>query len=69
MKHLLQQHLEFIMKLFAQQVKDLQVYLWFLYSQNAVGITYEIGDATPRDRIKLVGIVTAKEMMKILQKK
>lgn len=39
---------------------------WFLYGQNAVGITYEIGDATPRDRIKLVGKVTAEEMMKIL---
>ena len=32
---------------------------WFLYGQNAVGITYEIGDATPRDKIKLVGKVTA----------
>ena len=39
---------------------------WFLYGQNAVGITYEIGDATPRDKIKLVGKVTANEMMKIL---
>lgn len=39
---------------------------WFLYGQNAVGITYEIGDATPRDKIKLVGKVTAEEMMKIL---
>lgn len=39
---------------------------WFLYGQNAVGITYEIGDATPRDRIKQVGRVTAEEMMKIL---
>jgi hypothetical protein len=42
---------------------------WFLYGQNAVGITYEIGDATPRDRIKLVGKVTAEEMMKILLNK
>ncbi len=41
---------------------------WFLYGQNAVGITYEIGDATPRDKIKLVGKVTAEEMMKILIK-
>lgn len=41
---------------------------WFLYGQNAVGITYEIGDATPRDKIKLVGKVTAEEMMKILMK-
>ena len=39
---------------------------WFLYGHNAVGITYEIGDATPRDKIKLVGKVTANEMMKIL---
>ena len=41
---------------------------WFLYGQSAVGITYEIGDATPRDKIKLVGKVTAEEMMKILIK-
>jgi hypothetical protein len=34
-----------------------------------VGITYEIGDATPRDRIKLLGKVTAEEMMKILLNK
>ncbi|MEQ6124525.1 M14 family metallopeptidase [Pseudotenacibaculum sp. MALMAid0570] len=41
---------------------------WFLYGQKAVGITYEIGDATPRDQIKVVGKVTAEEMMKILNK-
>ena len=41
---------------------------WFLYGHNAVGITYEIGDATPRDKIKTVGKVTAEEMMKILIK-
>ncbi|CAL2080498.1 Peptidase_M14 domain-containing protein [Tenacibaculum sp. 190524A02b] len=41
---------------------------WFLYGHNAVGITYEIGDATPRDKIKVVGKVTAEEMMKILNK-
>lgn len=41
---------------------------WFLYGQNAVGITYEIGDATPRDKIKIVGKVTGEEMMKILNK-
>lgn len=41
---------------------------WFLYGQNAVGITYEIGDATPREKIKVVGKVTAEEMMKILNK-
>lgn len=42
---------------------------WFLYGHNAVGITYEIGDATPRDRIKLIGKVTAEQMMNILMKK
>lgn len=41
---------------------------WFLYGHNAVGITYEIGDATPRDRIKLIGEITAKELMKIIIK-
>jgi hypothetical protein len=41
---------------------------WFLYGQKAVGITYEIGDETPRDKIKLVGKVTSEEMMKILIK-
>ena len=42
---------------------------WFLYGQNAVGITYEIGDGTPRDRIKLIGKITAEQMMKILLNK
>ncbi len=41
---------------------------WFLYGQNAVGITYEIGDKTPRDQIQLVGKVTAEQMMKVLLK-
>ena len=39
---------------------------WFLYGHNAVGITYEIGDATPKDKIKLIGKVSAEQMMKIL---
>ncbi|WP_461532481.1 M14 family metallopeptidase [Sinomicrobium sp.] len=39
---------------------------WFLVRYNAVGITYEIGDNTPRDRIALIGKVTATEMMKLL---
>lgn len=39
---------------------------WFLYAHNAVGITYEIGDATPRKFIQLIGRVSATEMMKIL---
>jgi len=41
---------------------------WFLYGHNAVGITYEIGDATPKDRIKTIGKVTAEQMMNILTK-
>lgn len=39
---------------------------WFLKRFNAVGITYEIGDNTHRDFIKLKGKVSATEMMKIL---
>ncbi len=39
---------------------------WFLYGHNAVGITYEIGDQTPKDQIKLIGKTSAEEMMKIL---
>lgn len=42
---------------------------WFLYGHNATGITYEIGDATPKERIKLIGKVSAKQMMSILLKK
>lgn len=41
---------------------------WFLYGHNATAITYEIGDATPRDKIKLIGRVTAEQMMKVLLK-
>ena len=39
---------------------------WFLYGQNAVGITYEIGDATPKEDIEIIGRTSATEMMKIL---
>ena len=39
---------------------------WFLYGHNAVGVTYEIGDDTPRDRIQLIGEESAKAMMRIL---
>ncbi|NAS32741.1 hypothetical protein GTQ40_17305 [Flavobacteriaceae bacterium R38] len=39
---------------------------WFLYGHDAVGITYEIGDATPRERIKEIGKTSAVQMMKIL---
>jgi hypothetical protein len=41
---------------------------WFLYGHNAVGITYEIGDNTSKDKIELMGKVSAEEMMKILIK-
>jgi len=39
---------------------------WFLYGHNAVGITYEIGDNTPKQAIETIGKVSAEEMMKIL---
>ncbi|WP_106793016.1 M14 family metallopeptidase [Aquimarina sp. Aq78] len=39
---------------------------WFLYGHNATGVTYEIGDDTPRDEIKMIGTVTAEQMMRIL---
>tara|TARA_R110002073_G_scaffold72537_1_gene177161 strand:+ start:131996 stop:133231 length:1236 start_codon:yes stop_codon:yes gene_type:complete len=39
---------------------------WFLYGHKATGITYEIGDATPRDRIKMIGKISAEQMMNIL---
>lgn len=39
---------------------------WFLKRFNAVGITYEIGDETPRDFITLKGKISANEMMKLL---
>ena len=39
---------------------------WFLNGQNAVAITFEIGDDTPREFIELKGKVSAEEMMKIL---
>ncbi|MBS9463171.1 hypothetical protein KIM67_12205 [Flagellimonas sp. 389] len=39
---------------------------WFLYGHDAVGITYEIGDSTPKEEIELVGTVSAKEMMRLL---
>lgn len=42
---------------------------WFLYGHNAVGITYEIGDTTPKGRIKLIGKVTAEQMMSVLLNK
>lgn len=39
---------------------------WFLYGHKAVGITYEIGDTTPRENIKNIGKVSAEQMMSIL---
>lgn len=42
---------------------------WFLYGHDATGITYEIGDETPRDRIQLIGKVTAEQMMNVLLNK
>ncbi|WP_109853360.1 M14 family metallopeptidase [Aquimarina sp. AU58] len=42
---------------------------WFLYGHNATGVTYEIGDDTPRDKIKVIGTITAQQMMKILTDK
>ncbi len=42
---------------------------WFLYGNNATGITYEIGDQTPKEKIKVVGRVTAEQMMNVLLEK
>ena len=39
---------------------------WFLKAHRAVGIVYEIGDNTPRDRIQLIGKESALSMMKIM---
>ncbi len=39
---------------------------WFLNAHKAVGVVYEIGDNTPRDRIKLIGRESAKSMMRIM---
>jgi murein tripeptide amidase MpaA len=39
---------------------------WFLNGHNAVGITYEIGDKTPKEEINLIGRVSAEQLMNIL---
>ncbi|MCV6629538.1 MAG: M14 family metallopeptidase [Flavobacteriaceae bacterium] len=39
---------------------------WLLYGHRAVGITYEIGDETPRDHIQIIGETSAKALMHIL---
>ena len=41
---------------------------WFSFGHNAVGITFEIGDETPKDRIEIIGKEAAKAMMNILSK-
>ena len=40
----------------------------FSFGHNAVGITFEIGDETPKDRIEIIGKEAAKAMMNILSK-
>jgi hypothetical protein len=42
---------------------------WFYQQFNAIGITYEIGDNTPRDFIQLKGTESAKAMMELLLEK
>lgn len=39
---------------------------WFLYAHNTTGITYEIGDKTTKENIKLISKVSAEQMMSIL---
>jgi len=39
---------------------------WFYLQFGAEGITYEVGDETPRDFVKSKGATAAKEMMKLL---
>jgi len=41
---------------------------WFLYGHNAVGITYEIGDKTSKEDIKIISGTSANQMMNILLK-
>ncbi|MEN8124964.1 MAG: M14 family metallopeptidase [Bacteroidota bacterium] len=42
---------------------------WFLYAHNTTGITYEIGDNTPKDSIKQISKISAEQMMNILLNK
>tara|TARA_R110000868_G_scaffold68720_3_gene203231 strand:- start:11413 stop:12657 length:1245 start_codon:yes stop_codon:yes gene_type:complete len=39
---------------------------WFLMAHKAIGITYEIGDETPKEDIKTIGKVSAEQMMNLL---
>jgi len=41
---------------------------WFSRALQAEAITYEVGDETPRDQLKLKGRVAAEQMMKLLLK-
>jgi hypothetical protein len=41
---------------------------WFLKAHSAVGITFEIGDTTPKDKINEISKIAAIQMMKILTK-
>ena len=41
---------------------------WFLFGHNATGVTYEIGDTTPKARINEMGKISANAMMRILLK-
>ena len=42
---------------------------WFLYAHNTTGITYEIGDKTPKNDIKQISKISAEQMMHILLNK
>ena len=39
---------------------------WLLYGNQAVGVTYEIGDETPRDSIKMIGKTSALALMHLM---
>ncbi|WP_231555182.1 M14 family metallopeptidase [Cellulophaga sp. Hel_I_12] len=39
---------------------------WFLMAHSAVGITYEMGDATPKETIQEIGKAAAEQMMNLL---
>lgn len=39
---------------------------WLLYGNKAIGVTYEIGDETPREKIDLIGKTSANILMKLL---
>ena len=39
---------------------------WLLYANKAIGVTYEIGDETSREKIDLIGKTSAQVLMKLL---